>query len=384
MGGFKVFLQKWFYDIDRPTLFFALGLMFLGLVMSFSVSPAMAKRIHVYSYYFTVRHIIFASVAVFIMLFLSMLSRQTILNLAYAGFIVSLFLLVVVLFAGGSIKGAKRWINLGFFALQPAEIMKPFFIIMNAHFLSLTKFNKIAPMIAVGMLGTVVGLLVLQPDFGSSIIYSTIWLAQVFLGNSRLNILFISVLASGIVLGTIGFLFFPHVHYRIMNFLSLSGGQEQYQTKKSLESIYNGGFFGTGLGEGEVKYQLPDAHTDYIFATICEELGTIFAIALIMFYLLFAYRHLASNAMNKKYDIRIIYGLVLVIVLQSCIHISVNINLIPSKGMTLPFVSYGGSSMLTNAMIFGFLLAFTRKTYSYKSPYNIFENAYIQSKFRYY
>ena len=373
MSACTRFLRKWYYDVDSFTLFFALGLIALGLLMSFSVSPAMSYRIHVGTYHFSIRHVFFCLVGIAIMLLVSMFSRISILNMSYAGLFVCLFLLGVVLLSSGNIKGSKRWISFGFFAVQPAELLKPFFIIMNAHFLSLKNKTKITSFISVGMLGTICILLLLQPDFGNTILYSSIWFVQVFLGGVGVGILIASLFIGVVSLASIGFFMFPHFHYRIVNFLQLKAGHEQYQTKKSIESIHNGGFFGTGLGEGDVKYQLPDAHTDYIFATICEEWGAILAFAMLLAYLYFTYRHLASNFTSSKYDIRVIYGLVLMIVIQSCVHIGVNTNLLPSKGITLPLVSYGGSSMLANSLIFGFLLAFTRKTYAFKSNYSDFE-----------
>ena len=374
------FLKRWFYDIDKFTLFFALSMMFLGIIMSLTVSPAMAHRIHINDYHFAIHQIIFCLLGVAIMLFCSMLSTASILSFSCLGYLFCLCLLCLVFFVGTSIKGSHRWISLGFFSLQPSEIMKPFFIVINAHLLSVSKLNKFIPIVSLASFGILISLLVLQPDFGSAIIYSGIWLIQVFLGNTQLKILLYSFIPALIILGVIGFLFFPHVHYRVINFFTLRGGQEQYQTKKAIESIYNGGFFGKGLGEGIVKYQLPDSHTDYIFSVICEELGVIFAMCLIFSFLIFAYRHLASNMKNKKYEIRVIYGITLLFIIQSCIHIAVNVNLFPSKGMTLPFISYGGSSMLANSIMFGFLLAFTRKSYNYQSPYKFFEDAYFKTK----
>ena len=374
------FIKKWFYDIDKFTYFFAIALVFLGVLMSCSASPAISSRIHIDTYHFFKKHIIYAVLFVFLMTFISMLSRISIINLSYLGFFVCLLLLCVVPFIGSNIKGSHRWFNLGFIAIQPSEFMKPFFIIMNAHFLSLSKTNRLAPFISISMIGAICGLLILQPDFGSIMLYSAIWIVQIFLGNSNIVLLACSILPLIIIIGIVGFFFFPHFHYRIVNFFTLSSGQEQYQTKKAIESIYNGGFFGKGLGEGVVKYQLPDSHTDYIFSVICEEFGIIFVCAMLLMYMYFAYRHLVSNFMSKKFDIRVIYGLVFAFVLQSCFHIGVNTNILPSKGMTLPLISYGGSSMLANAIIFGFLLAFTRKSYTYKSPYKLFEDAYSSKK----
>ncbi len=374
----KEFIRKWFYDIDKFTLFFASSLMFLGLVMSLTVSPAMSYRISINmnNYHFAIHQIIFCLFGFTIMLFLSMLSRRSILNFSYIGYIFCFFLLLLVLVIGKSIKGSHRWINLGFFAVQPSEIMKPFFIIINARFLSISKYNKFFPVIPIISFGLLMLLFILQPDFGSAVIYSIIWFIQIFLSDVKLKLLFYVFAPIAVAVFVIGFLFFSHVHYRIINFFTLRGGNEQYQTKKAIESIHNGGFFGKGLGEGEVKYQLPDAHTDYVFSVICEEFGIFFSICLILYFLFFMYRHLVSNITSKKYEIRVIYGIVMLFIIQSCIHMSVNTNLFPSKGMTLPFISYGGSSMLSNSIMFGFLLAFTRKGYSYKTPYKIFEDVF--------
>ena len=353
--------------------------MLLGMMMSLTTSPAMAHRINIKNYHFTINQCIFYILGISIMVLFSMISRYYLLNIAYIGYTFCLCFLFIVLFVGGTIKGSHRWINFGFFSFQPSEILKPFFIIMNAHFLSISKNNKILSIVSISFFCLLILLLILQPDFGSAIIYSAIWLIQIFLGNTEMKVLLYTFIPIIITLAVIGFFFFPHVHYRIINFFTLRGGNEQYQTRKAIESIYNGGLFGKGLGEGEVKYQLPDAHTDYIFSVICEELGIIFASCLIIYLLFFAYRHMVSNIINKKYEIRIIYGIVMLFMLQSIMHVAVNTNIFPSKGTTLPFISYGGSSILANSIMFGFLLAFTRKEYTYKSPYKFFEYAYSKN-----
>ena len=373
------FIKKWFYDIDKYTLFFAIGLVTIGVGMSLSVGPVVAIRLHLSEYYFTQRHIFFAILSILIIIFCSMMSTSSILNISYLGFFIFFIILILCILLGSDIKGSKRWINLGFFALQPSEMLKPFFIILNAHFLSISRINKISPIVSCFMLFSVLILLVKQPDFGMSVLYIFIWTIQVFLGNIDMFSFIGIIVVCLVLLGTIGFFLFPHFHYRIINFFTLSAGHEHYQTKKAIESIYNGGLFGTGLCEGDVKYQLPDAHTDYIFASICEELGIIIACIMLIGYLILSYRHIVSNLFVVKYNIRVIYGLTLIFVLQSILHIGININLLPSKGMTLPFISYGGSSMLSNAIIIGFLLAFTRKSYAYKTPYRNFEN-YLRIK----
>lgn len=371
--SFSQFVKKWFFDIDRYTLFFAIGLIILGIFMSFSVGPVVAKRIHLSSYYFTTRHLLFSFVGIVIMIFLSMLTKKNIINLCFVGLLVCLFMLFLCHFTGANIKGARRWINIGFFALQPSEIMKPFFVVANAYLLSARNRNKFISSFSFYLIAVILTLLVIQPDFGMTITYLSVWFVQIFLGSVNIFVLFGFAIIGVIAITILGMFFFQHFYNRIFNFIHMRGGHEQYQTKKAIESIYNGNFFGTGLCEGDVKYQLPDAHTDYIFSSICEEFGLIFACLMICCYMCFAYRHLASNYRNTKFNIRVIYGLVLIFLIQTCFHIGININFFPSKGMTLPLVSYGGSSMLSSCIIFGFLLAFTRKTYLFKSPYKEFK-----------
>ena len=202
------FIKKWFYDIDKFTYFFAIALVFLGVLMSCSASPAISSRIHIDTYHFFKKHIIYAVLFVFLMTFISMLSRISIINLSYLGFFVCLLLLCVVPFIGSNIKGSHRWFNLGFIAIQPSEFMKPFFIIMNAHFLSLSKTNRLAPFISISMIGAICGLLILQPDFGSILLYSAIWIVQIFLGNSNIVLLACSILPLIIIIGIVGFFFF--------------------------------------------------------------------------------------------------------------------------------------------------------------------------------
>ena len=329
------------------------------------------------SYHFSIHHLFFCIVGIFLMLFCSMLSKDAILSFSFFGYFCCLCFLFLVLFIGGSTKGSHRWINLGFFALQPSEIMKPFFIVCNAYFLTNIKNKSLGILISLANIGFLSLLFILQPDFGTTALYILISSLQLLFCGLRLKILFSGVAIFGILLSILGFFFFPHFHYRIVNFFHFAEKTEHYQTKKALESINNGGLFGKSLGEGEVKYQLPDAHTDYIFSVLCEELGVLFACLLLIMIAIFAYRHVISNVYNGKdnlYEFIAIFGFVSIFAVQTFIHVGVNLNILPSKGMTFPFLSYGGSSMMSSSIIFGFLLAFTRKSYRFKSPYRFFEN----------
>ena len=375
---FSSFLKKWYYDIDHFTFNFAIFLIFIGLLLSFTISPAMTARIGIEnSYHFSIHHLLFSVIGILLMLFCSMFSKDAILSFSFFGYFCCLCFLVLVLFIGGSTKGSHRWINLGFFALQPSEIMKPFFIVCNAYFLTNLKNKSFGILISLVNACFLTLLFVLQPDFGTTALYIFITALQLLFCGLRLKILFGGVSIFGILLSIIGFFFFPHFHYRIVNFFHFADKAEHYQTKKALESIHNGGVFGKSLGEGEIKYQLPDAHTDYIFSVLCEELGALFACLLLIMIAIFAYRHVISSIYYSKdnlYEFVAIFGFIAIFVFQTFVHIGVNLNIFPSKGMTFPFLSYGGSSMLSSAIIFGFLLAFTRKSYRFKSPYRFFEN----------
>ncbi len=347
--------------------------MLLGLLLSFTISPAMTARIGIENgYHFTIHHIIFCLFGFAVMLFCSMLSKEAILSFSFFGYFFCFCCLFAVLIIGGTTKGSHRWIDLGFFLLQPAELMKPFFVVFNAYLLAYFKNRSFGLLACLSSSGLLLFLLILQPDFGSTIVFSLVLSMQLLFAGLRFKILFWGLFIFGLLILVVGFIFFPHFHYRIVNFLHFSSGGEHYQTRKAIESIHNGGFFGTSLGEGKVKYQLPDAHTDYIFSVLCEELGAIFILLLFVCILAFFFRHLISNIFANRYDLLVIYGTLMFFLIQSFVHIGVNLNLLPSKGMTFPFLSYGGSSMISSSIIFGFLLAFTRKPYRLNSPYKFF------------
>jgi cell division protein FtsW len=367
----KKFIIKWFNDIDIKTVSIVFVISLFGLILMLSVSPAIALRIHVSKWHFISKHFVFLSLGFALMLFISALNNKVITKCCYFGFYISLLLLIVILFLGEDIKGAKRWINIGFFSMQPSEFMKAFFIVVNAKLLTIEQGKRLTLMLSLSCLMVTILLCIIQPDFGTAILYCITWGGQSFV--SSLPVYVFSILAAiFIILCLVGFISFSHFRYRVELFLSGSKGEEQYQIKKSLQSIYSGGYFGKGLGEGDVKYHLPDSHTDYIFSVIGEEFGFIFASFLILLYTILILRQILPfvNQDKNTFERSVLYGSMILFSSQIFINIAVSINLIPSKGMALPFISYGGSATITNFIIFGIILAITRKSYHFKTLYD--------------
>ncbi len=362
---------SWWWTVDRTLIASALMLMVAGLVFSFAASPAVAERIGVAdSFYFVKRHAVFFVLALPVLFAVSFLAPRDIRRLALVVFGASLVLLVAVLFFGQEVKGARRWITLFGFSIQPSEFVKPAFIVISAWLFAEHKKHKEIPgnFFAILLLGIVVALLVAQPDIGQTILASAAWGAVFFVaGMSMWWILGLG----GVGLGGVwaAYTFVPHVHGRINRFFEKSGvkvgGQmtaDGYQAQQAHDSFLAGGWVGRGPGEGTVKRLLPDSHTDYVFAVIGEEYGLIMCAMIAAVFAWIVFRGLAHAAREEDAFIRYsVVGLVVLIGVQSGINMAVNLQLMPAKGMTLPFISYGGSSLLAIAFEMGCLLALTRK-----------------------
>ncbi len=339
----------------------------LGFVMVTAASPPVAKRIGLDPFYFVHRHQLFLGLGALVMVGVSFLSVVWINRLAALGFVCSLLLMLVVPFVGAEVKGAHRWISLGGFSLQPSEFMKPCFAVIMAWVCAQKYRRAYYPSykVAVGMYLTVVGLLALQPDFGMIITVSAMWGIQFFMA----GLPFVWVMVIGI-LGLCGIFgayhIFDHVKKRIDMFLDPGSG-DNYQVEKSLEAFHSGGALGRGPGEGEVKLFLPDSHTDYVFAVAGEELGIL---ACILIVCLFAFVVLRGFARVWKetdvFSMLAVVGLVAQFGVQAMINMGVAVSLLPAKGMTLPFISYGGSSVVAIALGMGMMLALTRKRFGTK------------------
>ncbi len=304
----------------------------------------------------------FIPLAVIIMLAISMQNLKTIRRTAIIGYAAIIVLMVLTLLWGNSTKGATRWINLFGFSLQPSEFVKPFFAVVAAWLFDGQKRHQDFPgdILSTGLFLLTLILLLAQPDVGMSIVVSVIWGFQFFL--SGLSIVLVCLLGiGGLLLLVLAYFTFGHVHARIEQFLA-SGGELSYQVKKSLEAFHNGSFFGRGPGEGVVKMNIPDAHTDFIFAVAGEEFGMFLCLIIIGIYAAIVIRAMViSMKDNNLFIILAAAALSASFGLQAIINMASTMHLMPTKGMTLPFISYGGSSLFATAIGIGMLLAITRK-----------------------
>jgi cell division protein FtsW len=360
-------LGRWWWTVDRPMVFALFLLVCLGFVMVTAASPPVAKRIGLDPFYFVHRHQIFLGLGALVMLGVSFLPVQWVKRCAMLGFAGSVLLMLIVPFMGSEIKGAHRWINLGPISIQPSEFMKPCFAVVMAWVCAQKYKRAYYPSykVAIGLYLLVVGLLAMQPDFGMIITVTAMWGIQFFMaGLPFVWVIGLGIMAMGGVFGA--YHSFGHVKKRIDMFLDPTSG-DNYQVEKSLEAFHSGGVFGRGPGEGEVKLILPDSHTDYVFAVAGEELGILACILIVS---LFAFVVLRGfSRVWKETDVftmLAVVGLIAQFGVQAIINMGVAVSLLPAKGMTLPFVSYGGSSVIAIALGMGMMLAFTRKRFGAK------------------
>lgn len=355
-------IANWWWTVDKVLLTLITAIIAIGIFLNFSASPAVANRIGVGSFHFVKRQMFFIPIAYGLMLFLSMQNLKTIRRVAIIGYIVTICLMILTLFWGEETKGASRWIRILGFSLQPSEFIKPCFAVVAAWLFDGQKKYRDFPgnFLSTGLYGFTIILLLLQPDVGMSIVVSLIWLFQFFLAG--LSLLLVTVLGLvGVGLLVMAYFTFDHVHTRVQQFLS-SGGELSYQVKKSLEAFQNGNLFGRGPGEGIVKLNIPDAHTDFIFAVAAEEFGLLLCLIIVGLFATIVIRSmLISMKDNNLFIILSASALSASFGLQGIINMASTLHLMPTKGMTLPFISYGGSSLLATALGMGMLLAITRK-----------------------
>lgn len=357
-------IGRWWWTIDRPIFFALIFLICAGFVLVTAASPPVAKRLGLAPFYFVHRHQIFLAVAFVLMFVVSLLTPQWVRRLSVLGFAGSLLLMLAVPLIGVETKGAHRWINLGGFSLQPSEFMKPFFAVVMA-WVCAEKFKRAyfpSYKLAIGSYIVVVLLLAAQPDFGMIITVTAMWSIQFFMAGLPFFWVFIlGLLAIGGVAGA--YAIFPHVKRRIDMFLDPSAG-DNYQVEKSLEAFHSGGILGRGPGEGEVKQFLPDSHTDFVFSVAGEEFGMLVCVLIVGLFAFIVLRGLYRvRSQNDVFEMLAVVGLVSQFGIQAIINMGVAVSLLPAKGMTLPFISYGGSSVLAIALGMGMLLALTRKRY---------------------
>lgn len=359
-------LTQWWWSVDR-WLFLAISILIaIGIMLVMAASPPVAERIGLDSFYFVKRHLVYVAGFFVVMVGVSQLSQKSLRHAALFLYTITLILLILIPFFGNEIKGAKRWISLGGFSIQPSEFMKPALVVMTAWMLSEKKRNVDVPgnIFAIIFYSFAMGLLLLQPDMGMVFLMTAIFFAQFFLAGLPL---FLIVIASstGVVAMVSAYFLFPHVQARVDRFLTPSSEDrfsERYQITQSLEAFSSGGFWGLGPGEGIVKKHLPDAHADFIFSVAGEEYGAFLCLIIALLFGFIVIRSILKVLQEQNlFILLVVAGLALEIGLQATINMASTLDLIPTKGMTLPFMSFGGSSILSLAIACGFILALTRR-----------------------
>ena len=353
-------VADWFWTIDRFFLAAFILLMGLGFMLSFAASPPVAERLDLDSFHFVKRHAVFLLPSLAIMIGISFLSPRQVRRAAMLLLIASIGMMVLALFFGVEVKGSRRWISIGSFSLQPSEFMKPAFVVICAWLFAEHARQPEIPgnLFSIILFGIVAALLIAQPDLGQTILTAAVWGGMFFMAG--MPWIWIVLLGGAAVGGFFSaYLLFPHVAGRIDRFLTGEGDTFQMDTAR--EAIIRGDWFGQGPGEGIVKRIIPDSHTDFIFSVAAEEFGIVFCMVLVAIFGFIVLRGL-NHALNERNDFTrfAVAGLVLQIGAQSMINVGVNLELLPAKGMTLPLISYGGSSMVAICVTAGFILALTR------------------------
>ena len=369
---FKLRFINYWRNIDKKIFLSFIILFFLGLFFSFSSTSSLAgERLNKDYYFFFSKHLIFTFLSLVIMIFFSIIETRVLKKIVLPLFVIFFIFLALVPFIGIEVKGAKRWLNFYFFRLQPIEILKPFFILVTVKILTLDKLKNTQTkyLLSFLLLSAVIILLIDQPDLGQSVLLIGTWIATVFISGvslfyiiSFLSIFFISI-------SLLLFLMpekFGYIINRLVTFIDPGKG-DKFQSTSALDAIKLGGLKGQGMGEGILKESVPEAHTDYIIAIISEEYGSIISTLIILIFLYISFR-IIKNCVNQEDNlIKIsLCGLATLMIFQTFIHVGVNTSLIPTTGMTLPFLSYGGSSLIGSAILAGVILNYTKnRTYLY-------------------
>jgi cell division protein FtsW len=358
----KTIWGRWWWTVDRPLLGALLTLMVFGVLLVAAASPPVATRIGLDQYHFIIRHLVIMIPAIILMIGISLLDLKSLWRLATIILIAGLAMMIVVLATGMEIKGAQRWLQLPGLSLQPSEFVKPAFAVVAAWLISKQKDRPEFPgyMIAGVVFILVITLLLMQPDVGMAIVTFFILCTQIFLAGLPIWIVFAAVAVGGACF-VLGYFTLPHMRSRIDRFLDPASG-DNFQVDRALDAFRHGGLLGTGPGQGTVKLSIPDAHSDFIFAVAGEELGFVFLailLAVLAFIVLRGFNRVMDS--DNMFVILATGGLLVMFGIQALVHIGSNVHLIPTKGMTLPFISYGGSSLLAISVTMGMVLALTRR-----------------------
>ena len=351
-------IALWWWTIDRYLLTGFFMLILIGIFLVMASSQHLTQSLNLSSHHFTLRHILYGTLSIPIIISFSILNQRQIKIISILGMVISILLIFSTVIDGDKIKGAQRWLYIGNISFQPSEVCKPFFIIFNAWVLSLWAEKKDFPgwIWSITSISIISALLLLQPDLGMTILFIFTWGFQLFITGIPLIIIIFLIISFPIFM-IISYHNFDHVKIRIDSFIEGT----TYQVSKSLQSFEAGGLLGKGPGEGLYKKSLPDAHSDFVFAVAAEEYGALICSFIIIIYASIILRTLFYTIRNDNlFLILAIAGLAFQFGFQSLIHMASNTDLIPTKGMTLPFLSYGGSSILASAIIAGMLLGLTR------------------------
>ena len=363
---FKLYYE-WWKNIDKFIFILILSMFLLGLFFSLvSTSIIASDKLDTNTYYFFIKHLVFIILAIFLLIGFSFLDKKKLYKLSKIFFVVTLFFLILVPFIGVEVRGSTRWLDLPFVPrFQPIELLKPFFIIMITSVLSLENYKNIylKYFFSFLIIVPILLLLITQPDIGQTLLITVIWFSLIFVSGVNL-IFFFSFFGLVSIILTYIILFVPKFDYiqkRLFSFIDPNSGNN-YQAEKASEAISSGGFFGKGIGEGTLNSRIPEAHTDYIISVISEEFGVLIVIFIMLILLIFSYQVLKKiNLENDNKAKLILVGSITIILLQSFIHIGVNIRFLPTTGMTLPFLSYGGSSIISTAILSGIILNLTKR-----------------------
>ena len=363
---FKFEFNNYWRNIDKNILFGFFILFFLGLFFSFSSTSSLAgERLNKTYYFFFSKHLIFTVLALLIMFVISAMETSLLKKIVIPFFIISFLLLILVPIVGVEVKGAKRWLDLYLFRLQPIELLKPFFILATVKILTLDKLknSQVRYFFSFLLLASVIILLIDQPDLGQSILLTGSWIATVFVSGVSIIYIFSFFIFFSILVSSLLFLMpekFGYIIDRLVTFFDPSKG-DAFQSSTALNAIKQGGLKGQGMGEGILKDSVPEAHTDYIIAIISEEYGSIISILIITIFLYIAFRIIKNCVLKNDEFLKLsLCGLASLLIFQTFIHIGVNTSLLPTTGMTLPFLSYGGSYLIGSAILAGIILNYTK------------------------
>ena len=362
------FYYAWWKKIDKTIFLLIIFLFGLGLFFSLvSTSLIASDKLNTNNYFFFFKHLIYICLGILILIFFSSLNKKPLFTLSILLFFISLFFLFLVPIIGTEVNGSRRWLDLFFLPrFQPIELVKPFAIILIAIILSSEKNYNIyyKYFISLMVIVPIFFLLMMQPDIGQTLLIFLSWLTLVFISGISLTIFLTVFTVSIFILFYLIFFVdkFEYIKNRVFSFFDPNTGTHNFQSEKAIEAISSGGFFGKGIGEGTLKNRVPEAHTDYIVSVISEEFGIVFIILLLFIFLFFIYTVFKRIYLEKDEKVKLILtGLITLIISQALIHLGVNIRLFPTTGMTLPYLSYGGSSIIGISILSGIILNLTKR-----------------------